>query len=812
MAIIVRPDGPIPSKIMIVGEAPGAEEEAKGVPFVGASGQELNRMLQEAGITRSECFTTNVARTRPPANDIAYYFAQSKKEVTSNHTLVRDKYVTPEITQGLDLLAREIAQVKPAVILALGNTSLWALTGRWGITKWRGSSLPCDLTRTSATVIPTYHPAAILRQWSWRAVGVNDLRRARGYRDGTASPAPAYNFELRPSFDTAKSRLLRLIAALESRVLTRLAFDIETRSGHIACAGIAWSYNNAICVPFMSVHGGAEGYWSLEEETELVFLLYKLLTHPLVEIVGQNIIYDSQYTWRWWGFVPRVTQDTMISQHACFSDLPKSLAFLASMYCKHYVFWKDEGKNWDPKMGEESLWHYNCLDCVYTLEVADEILKTVQSLGQAEVHSFQQSMFWPVLKAMQLGVRIDLERRNQLISEVTDELAKREQFLLDVLGHPLNPRSAPQMKKLFYEDLKLPVQMTRAKKGVPGHATLDDEALQKLAQREPLVKPIINAIADIRTLGVFLGNFLSAPLDADGRMRCAYNIGGSAGGKSAPKTYRLSSSENAFGGGTNLQNIPSEKSKSLGKAAARGGIAGLGDPYEFPNIRSMFVPDQGYTWFDGDLDRADLQVVVWESNDAGLKAKLAAGVDMHLENAKDLFGEHATKEHRQLAKVWVHGTNYGGGPRTMAANCGLTVNQAEKLQSRWFAAHPGIREWHDRVRAQIHSKHFVENKFGYRWYIFDRVDSVLSEAIAWIPQSTVSIVINKIWMNLYKSVPEVKVLMQVHDSLCGLVPQDMVQSLMPKIIEAATVVIPYDDPLVIPFSVKTSNKSWGHCE
>ncbi|MFK5057892.1 hypothetical protein ACI4AF_28655, partial [Klebsiella pneumoniae] len=77
----------------------------------------------------------------------------------------------------------------------------------------------------------------------------------------------------------------------------------------------------------------AEGYFSLDEETGIVYRLYRLLTHARADVIGQNIIYDSQYTWRHWKFVPRVVLDTMISQHACFSALPKGLAYLASMYC-----------------------------------------------------------------------------------------------------------------------------------------------------------------------------------------------------------------------------------------------------------------------------------------------------------------------------------------------------------------------------------------------------------------------------------------------------------------------------------------------
>jgi DNA polymerase I-like protein with 3'-5' exonuclease and polymerase domains len=400
---------------------------------------------------------------------------------------------------------------------------------------------------------------------------------------------------------------------------------------------------------------------------------------------------------------------------------------------------------------------------------------------------------------------------------------------VDLLGHPLNPASPKQMHSLFYEDLGQQVIFTRAKKGIPPRPTLNDDALQTISLREPLLKPLINAISDIRTMGIFLSNFLTADLDEDQRMRCAYNIGGSASGKSAPKTYRLSSSENAFGSGTNLQNVPSEKSKSLGKAAARGSTTGLGDPYQYPNIRSMFVPDPGYTFFDGDLDRADLQVVIAESGDRMLKEAVAMGVDLHLMNAyilqnqkvpdlSELVETHPKyaqwrapmKMLREFAKVFVHGTNYGGQPRTMAANTGWTVKEVERAQKLWFGAHPGIERWHSRVKAQINKSRFIENRFGYRWYIFDRVDSIVPEAIAWVPQSTVSVVINRIWKRIYDELPDVQVLLQVHDSLAGQFPANRLDLQM-RIQEIGRIEIPYEEPLIIPFSVKVSDKSWGDC-
>jgi uracil-DNA glycosylase len=825
--MICRPEGPIPARIMLVGEAPGYEEEQRGLPFQGASGQELNRMLGEAGIIRSECFITNVCRVRPANNDLNLFIAKAKKDVTPQHIQLRGRSVLKPIYDGVELLRKEIAMVKPNIIVALGNTPLWALTGVNGITKWRGSMLYSSDIGVPTKVIPTLHPAYVLRDWASRAIAVNDLRRAAAFRGGADYPKPNWRFVIRPSFEKVCGTLSLIQGLLKNGPL-RLSFDLETRGGHIACAGISWTLEDAICIPF--IYSGFREYWSADQEAHIIWLLHQVLCHPNARVVGQNILYDSQYTWRHWHFVPNVKQDCMISQHSIFSDLPKSLAFQASMYCKYYVYWKDEGKNWDEKLGEEQLWYYNCEDCVYTDEGGRVELDLVKKLKLEEVHAFQQKLFWPVLQTMQRGVKIDLARRELLTREVSAEIDRRRQFIQDLLGHPLNPASPKQMHTLFYEDLNQPPIMTRATKGVPSRATLNDDALQTISLREPLLKPLINAISDIRTMGIFLSNFLEAELDEDGRMRCAYNIGGSASGKSAPKTYRLSSSENAFGSGTNLQNVPSEKSKSLGKAAARGSTIGLGDPYSYPNIRSMFIPDPGFTFFDGDLDRADLQVVVWEADDPMLKAALRMGVDIHTMNAyvlqnksvpplEELVETHPKyRDHRgpmkmlrEFAKVFCHGTNYGGQARTMSAHTGWSIKEVERAQAIWFGAHPGIKKWHDRVKDQITRHRFIENRFGYRWYIFDRVDSIVPEAIAWVPQSTVSVVINRIWMRIYETVPEAQVLLQVHDSLAGQYPSNMPE-VPEKVLQCARIEIPYEDPLTIPFSIKTSEVSWGDCK
>ena len=494
----VQPSGPIPARIMIVGEAPGEEEERYGKPFIGYSGKLLDEMLASVGIARGECFVTNVSRVRPPGNDISLFLwdgiyksprggKPTKAEEhlrkfgfdPSHYPVLRDRSVHLFIIEGFTLLQAEIESVKPNIILALGNTALWALTGIWGISKWRGSMLQSDLPG-SPRVIPSIHPAAILRDWRLKYIGTHDLRRVAALRDGAPYPKPDWRFQVRPTYAQVCDVLWNLLCRLNLNEYEdlRLSVDLETKAGHIACLGLSWTLYDALCIPFQCV-SKRSGYWNEEEETFICWLLYLILTHKRVEVIGQNIIYDCQYFFRWLGFLPRVAQDTMIGQHSLFSDSPKNLGFLGSMYCKYYVYWKDEGKGIDPKSlsDEDIWWRYNCQDLVYTDEVGRALVQLARQMGLEHVYQAQQDMLWPVLQAMCVGVLVDREQRSRLTFEVQEELAKREQLLIDILGHAINPRSPQQLQKLFYEDLRLPVQMTRAKKGVPGHVTTDDDAL-----------------------------------------------------------------------------------------------------------------------------------------------------------------------------------------------------------------------------------------------------------------------------------------------------------------------------------------------
>jgi DNA polymerase len=158
-----RGNGPPNAKIFVVGECFGTSDEARGHPFTGTAGDELDRMLHDAGIMRSECFVSNVVNARPQHNRVESWIPVKKKDVTSRHVPFRNRFVDPIIVKGYESLIAEISLVRPNIIIALGGVALWALTGREGILRWRGSQIWTDTT-PAIKLIPTVHPSAILRE------------------------------------------------------------------------------------------------------------------------------------------------------------------------------------------------------------------------------------------------------------------------------------------------------------------------------------------------------------------------------------------------------------------------------------------------------------------------------------------------------------------------------------------------------------------------------------------------------------------------------------------------------------------------
>lgn len=795
--------GPLGSKILIVGGFPTEQDLLKDEPFIGGGGYELSKVLQEAGTYREHVNMTLVLADRCKFSPDTMV-PQKKKDISGRHVLYRGRQVMPEVVEGVERLRDTIERCKPNVVVATDNLSLWALTGEWGVDNWRSSVMESTLV-SGLKVIPTLPPARIMAQWSIRPLVVHDFKRAVR-ESATAGVTPVeYKFVIDGSYGAVvgylaglQERAKRCIAEGEK---LKLGVDIETRAGHISCIAFAHSAKEAICIPLMCQYD-ENGYWTAEEETVLVRMMCELLA--MVKVIGQNWNYDAQYIFRHWRFLCPDVEDTMIQQHSCFSNLDKNLAFLSSMYCDDHLYWKDDRTNWEtgPKgEGEQQYWRYNCTDAVRTLAIHEVLGKVVSALGLSEVNNFQQQLAPVVLSTMNKGLRIDYKERQRFKMQLLTEAADREEWIDLVVGHPLNVKSPKQMKEFFYGIPEMGGGFASVKPIInrkTGTATTDDEALKKIAEREPILAPLSRKMRELRSLGVFHSTFIEARPDLDGRMRTSFNICGT-------NTYRFASRQNAFGTGLNLQNIPSG-----GELEDEG--------LELPNVRSIFIPDEGREFFDIDLDSADLRIVTWESSCAWMKKQFALGNKPYIEIMKEYYqnGDMNKKSHpREYAmfKALCHGTNYLGTPQGIAPRIGLDVKKVAEIQEWYFALCPEIRKWQDDIKKQVSGRRWIKNVFGYKFHFFDRVaGNIFNEAVAWIPQSSVGCLINRAYVRIDKELPDVDVLLQVHDSLAGQFPIMRREEHIASIIEAAQVTLPYNDPLVIPVGVKTSTKSWGDCE
>jgi len=794
----IQSTGPTDAKVMLVGEFPRESDLLRNTPFASA-GAELLKMLNEASLPMAMCYCTLVVNDRVPGGSVSGLTAESKaKHIPGKHFLVDDVWATQQLLDGRERLKQEIELVKPDVICAMGNIALWALTGQWGVGNWRSSIMESTLI-PGLKVIPTYGPGMLMAQYYLRPIMVHDLKRVKRHIGKPRVERPPYNFLVRPTFEQAVVGLQMLITTASNYQLSHgermpIGTDIETRAGHTACIAFAWSSLDAICIPLMCQHN-PEGYWSLEEETELVGMMLQLMR--IVKVIGQNWNYDEQYNYRHWHFLCPDVEDTMIQHHSCFSMLEKNLAFLSSMYLEDHLYWKDDRTNWTdgPKgEGEDQYWRYNCTDSARTLACYHELNKVIKALGMEEVNKFQQRLRTAVLNSMNRGVRIDNEAQAQLSLTLQDEVATREQWLKDVTGQELNIRSPKQMQDFFYHQMGQKEVINRKSKSV----SCDDEALRKIASREPILLPVTRKIAELRSLGVFHSTFVLARLDVDGRIRTSFNVCGT-------ETYRFSSTKNAFGSGLNMQNIP------------KGGEGEGEDALELPNVRNLYIPDQGKTMFDIDLDSADLRIVSWESDCQWMKEQFRQKRKPYIEVMKEYYHNQNMDKNshpREYGrfKSLCHGTNYLGTADGIAPRIGLLVHETERIQKWYFGLCPEIKKWQEEIKLQVEKRKYVENVFGYRTYFFDRIEGTsFNQAVAWIPQSTVACLINRGYVALEDNLPEVEVLIQVHDSLVGQFDTHLGDWALRRIQEECAIPLPYDEPLVIPVGIASSTKSWGDC-
>lgn len=311
-------------KIFILGEAYDEHQEREARPLVGPAGYLLDSLLRDAGIARHECHVANVFNVRPqPTNDISNLCGPKTGTLPP---LAHNKYLLPTFYPELARVQQEILDADPNLIIALGGAALWALTGDYRISRARGTiglTAPAVLKLPPRKYLATYHPWAILREYSLKPVAYLDLKKAKRHSETRNFHRPSRKIYIPESLydvDRVKDYLTRA---------RRMAVDIETQARQITCIGFAPSANEAFVLPITK---GSGSFWSEPQELYVWRAIRDILTTPSQKIF-QNGMYDLKFLWEVYGIPVRgAGDDTMLLHHAIYIESEKSLGFMGSVY------------------------------------------------------------------------------------------------------------------------------------------------------------------------------------------------------------------------------------------------------------------------------------------------------------------------------------------------------------------------------------------------------------------------------------------------------------------------------------------------
>lgn len=724
-------EGDSTTSIALVGEAPGEQEVRQQRPFVGPAGNLLNKCLLSAGLLRQQLYITNVVKERPPNNDISAFIKFDK---------VGHAQPTPAYARYENMLAEELAHSKSNIFVALGNTALYALARKTGISKRRGSLYPCTLV-PDRKVIACIHPSAALHVPSFERLIVFDLTRAR---EESSSPELNYierNLTLRPSF-------LQAMEYLESaRHCASIGFDIEIVGKGISCFSVAKSLSNILCIPLHYEHGD---YFTPPQETEIWKATQKLLEDPNVVKVGQNLIFDTTFLLHTLGILIHPIEDTMIAQAIIHTDAPRGLDFITSIYT-HEPYYKDEGKKWLKVSGSfEDFWTYNCKDSAVCVEAFPKMQQDLITQGNASTYNHQRDLIYPLMYMQERGMHLDITAMQNRSEQLTKEIAELEaEFSLIAPG--VNPASPKQLQELFYTKLKLKpyTKVTKSKDGQrKSSITTDEMALKRIARKGYKEAQLI---LDIRRRSKLKSTYIDIKLDSDNRLRGALNPVGT-------KYGRLSSSTNIFGIGVNMQTLP-------------------------PELKRLCIADECCVLVNIDLAQAENRCVAYFANEVRMMSAFEAGKDIHKQTAGLIFsispedvsteaGSSALGGGRFSQRDWGkranHALNYDLTYRQFALMWEIEERDAKDMIERYFQVYPGVRQWHAATAKEYRDNGYVENPFGRKATFAGAWEDVKKEAYAFKPQSTVADKMNRdgvceVYYNPYYQY--IECLNTVHDSI-----------------------------------------------
>jgi uracil-DNA glycosylase len=321
-------------KLAFVAEAPSDDELIHGQPLVGPSGRVYNQLLAVAGIDRAEVLTTNLFDFQLPDNEVSNVTVSAAEAKAQGWEPwcppLKRRHLSPDHEAQLKRLEQELATAEPTVVVPLGGTALWAFTGHSRISESRGAvGLGSGPVRWRGKIVPTFHPATVMRNWEMFTTVAGDFIKAdhEAERGSRLRLAPRELWVAPDLGDLAEFQRRYIDCA------DLIAIDIETGWGQITCVGFGVDAEHAICVPFTDARRPGHSYWTTTEAEMEAWEWVRMTCENGTPKLLQNGPYDAYWLRTSAGiWVRNYRHDTRLAHQALFPELPKSLEFMGGTY------------------------------------------------------------------------------------------------------------------------------------------------------------------------------------------------------------------------------------------------------------------------------------------------------------------------------------------------------------------------------------------------------------------------------------------------------------------------------------------------
>lgn len=824
-SVCLAGEGPRNADVMVVGEAPGAEEDKTGRPFVGASGQKLRAALAANGV--QSLFITNTVRCRPPENR---------------------KPSAAEIKACREYLDYELQRIKPKFVVALGATPTKALfKGKAKVSQHHGTIID-DPTKKYRGYV-SYHPAAMLYDPGIEPAFNADIARlARNVRG-----EPTETKEVKWSV-VRRGNLQDFIR--EFSEAKSFSFDLETSGlfqhdgkGWINCVGIGLKKRTWV-IPMMRpglypsrknpkktkwYYGSP---WSRGDAfRKLMKLLFYIARQTKKRGVAQNGKFDNLWLQRYTKGRFRISLDTMLASHTLDENNDHDLKSMARRYLdapEYDLTSKEKKGDCDPF----KLYEYNARDCGYTLLIAKAQRKELKR--EPELWRLYFELVMPALRAMEdielVGKTLNMEKLDEMALDLKSREINLRRELNELAGKEINWDAPKQVADLLYEDLGIECTV-KTGKGAP---STSEAALIDLKGKHIIVDKLIEYRETTKFKRTYIDGWRERIVD--GKLFISYKVHGTV-------TGRYSSA---------IHSIP------------RDG-----------RIRNLVEAPPGWRFVQADISQAELRIIAMISRDLEMRRCFLEGIDIHWRTlmfaiaAGYIKGEYADRviatadaiQKKEYSSLWPKAGEFNiseatdyllalghekciefwdgwkeGRKRAKAINFGYvygmyekkfietaktkygwepTWDEAHACREGYFQLYSGLQPWHEKQKKLLKLNGYVRNMFGRRRRLTgieskDKMKRMEAErqAVNAPVQGTIGDWKAAVLSEVHETIPHDQFMLcgEHHDALLGLVKIGCEDKALPeliRIIRKPRAIKTFKISLDIPMDGEVEIGPWG---